>query len=402
MQTCRTVTLRERLLKNGMKSYYLDYHPYYNDPVSHKRIKHETLNIYTYTSPKNSREKGFNNRMREKAEIIRCRRYEQIINQRYSLYDSQLSKESFLTYFKEKTLKHNRKVLYSYKSFSEFTKGACTFGELDLDLCNAFYTYINSLKSKRQATQPLSRNTKAAYWSGFRLILNEAHKERRLTENINALLNNIKTEESHRERLSMLEVIKLKDAYCTNETLKRASLFSCLTGLRFSDISGLKWGNVKKYPGEGGYIDHICKKTGKHSILPICDDAMDLLLQCGNQESRREEPHNSDAKIFSGLKYHHTREPLRKWVESAGIDKHITFHSFRHTYASLQIELGTDIYTVKQLLAHSNVSTTEIYLRNAVTKKREAAQRITFSVMRGSASREEFKNDTNNADISQK
>lgn len=381
-----------------MKSFYLDYHPYYNDPASHKRIRRETLNIYTYISPKNSRERAFNNRMREKAEIIRCRRFEQIINQRFNLYDSQLSKENFLSYYKEKTLKHNRKVLYSYKSFFEFTKGACTFGELDLELCNAFHTYINNLKSKTNATQVLSRNTKAAYWSGFRLILKEAFKERRLSENINALLNNIKTEASHRESLSMLEVIRLKETCCTNETLKRASLFSCLTGLRFSDISGLKWKNLKRYNDGGWFIDYICKKTGKHNILPICDDATDLLFRSRNQKDRIEESRNSDATLFAGLKYHHTKEQLRSWVESAGIDKHITFHCFRHTYASLQIELGTDIYTVKQLLDHSNVSTTEIYARHAVSQKREAALRISFASLKESLTKNRFKYDTLRAD----
>jgi integrase len=76
-----------------------------------------------------------------------------------------------------------------------------------------------------------------------------------------------------------------------------------------------------------------------------------------------------------------TNAPLKKWLKDAGINKHITFHCFRHTFASLQVELGTDIYTVQDLLAHKNVSTTQIYARHNDPKKREAAQKIKLSVV---------------------
>lgn len=60
----------------------------------------------------------------------------------------------------------------------------------------------------------------------------------------------------------------------------------------------------------------------------------------------------------------------------AGIDKHITFHCARHTYATLQLTLGTDIYTVSKLLGHKSLKTTEVYVNIIDEKKREAANRI--------------------------
>ena len=69
-------------------------------------------------------------------------------------------------------------------------------------------------------------------------------------------------------------------------------------------------------------------------------------------------------------------------LEKAKINKHITFHCFRHTYASLQLELGTDIYTVQKILAHANVSTTEIYARHAEPKKREAAKKFSLKTLK--------------------
>ena len=83
MQMCKTVTLRTRELKNDMLSFYLDYYPGFRDPETMKVTRHEALGIYIYAHPKNTRERTFNDSMTEKAEAIRCRRYESIVNDRY-------------------------------------------------------------------------------------------------------------------------------------------------------------------------------------------------------------------------------------------------------------------------------------------------------------------------------
>lgn len=79
MSECKTVTLRTRPLKKGMLSFYLDYYPGYRDQETMKTIRHEGLNIYIYANPKNQRERDFNAAMSEKAEAIRCRRFEAIV-----------------------------------------------------------------------------------------------------------------------------------------------------------------------------------------------------------------------------------------------------------------------------------------------------------------------------------
>lgn len=87
MSECKTVTLRTRPLKKGMLSFYLDYYPGYRDQETMKTIRHEGLNIYIYANPKNQRERDFNAAMSEKAEAIRCRRFEAIVNERYDFFD---------------------------------------------------------------------------------------------------------------------------------------------------------------------------------------------------------------------------------------------------------------------------------------------------------------------------
>ena len=97
MSECKTVTLRTRPLKKGMLSFYLDYYPGYRDQETMKTIRHEGLNIYIYANPKNQRERDFNAAMSEKAEAIRCRRFEAIVNERYDFFDKRKYKADFLS-----------------------------------------------------------------------------------------------------------------------------------------------------------------------------------------------------------------------------------------------------------------------------------------------------------------
>lgn len=73
--------------------------------------------------------------------------------------------------------------------------------------------------------------------------------------------------------------------------------------------------------------------------------------------------------------------PLKKWLKKAGITKPITFHCFRHSYAVIQISLGTDIYTASKMLTHKNVSTTQIYANLVNVKKRETANKISLKLI---------------------
>lgn len=90
-------------------------------------------------------------------------------------------------------------------------------------------------------------------------------------------------------------------------------------------------------------------------------------------------PKTTDEYVFEGFSRSMTYGVMQQWLKASGITKHITFHCFRHTYASLQLEMGTDIYTVQHLLNHKNVSTTQIYASHADPKTREAANRITLT-----------------------
>lgn len=117
----------------------------------------------------------------------------------------------------------------------------------------------------------------------------------------------------------------------------------------------------------GYYIRFRQKKTKGAETLPISEQAFGLLGERQGQDER----------VFIGLKYsawHNLK--LQQWVMRAGISKTITFHCARHTYATLQLTAGTDIYTVSKLLGHRELKTTQVYAKIIDEKKKEAANKI--------------------------
>lgn len=170
--------------------------------------------------------------------------------------------------------------------------------------------------------------------------------------------------DGRREFLTLEEVRQLAATPCDTPDLKNASLFSCLTGLRISDILALNWSNIVKATNGGWCLRIKTEKTDTEATLPLSQDAYEL---CGKPCTRL---------VFKDLKRHYTQKPLQEWLEDAGITKHITFHCFRHTFATLQVNEGTDIYTVSHLLTHANVGTTQIYADIVDKSKRDAVERI--------------------------
>lgn len=193
-----------------------------------------------------------------------------------------------------------------------------------------------------------------------------AYKEKLLRENINDYLDYIEWEEVKREFLTQEELIQLAQTPCEIEVLKRASLFSCLTGLRFSDVYNLTWEHVREVSGIGLCLVFRTQKTKTPTTLPLCQEAIELMGEA------------TTGKVFEGFKKTMTSQPLRDWIEAAGIHKHITFHCFRHTYATLQMAMSTNPYVVSQALTHKNLETTLRYTHDIPTALMDTLGKISI------------------------
>ena len=196
--------MRTRKIKDGhMLSYYLDYYPGYRDESTMKVIRYESIGIYIYAKPKKQMEQKYNLNLTARAEAIRCRRFEAIVNERYDFSDKEKMKGDFFAYFKKQADKKNFKW---QTSICTFTQGKCTFGEINVDLCNRFREYLLTAPQGLHKNRKLHINSAANYWSTFRALLHTAFRDRKIKENPNDFLERIETIPTDREHLSQDEL----------------------------------------------------------------------------------------------------------------------------------------------------------------------------------------------------
>lgn len=361
------VTLRQRELKSGKITLYLDYYPPVRDPRTREYVRHDYLGIYLVKNPREGYEKRANKEKLLQAEAIRAEREVSLMRGQYGFLDKNVRKMDFLEYFRNQLPDHDQKWMRVYDHFFLYCKGRCLMSEVTVQFCDGFRKYLMEARQLRNGDKALMRNSAAGYWNTFRALLKIAYRDKYLTENLNDDLERIETIESRRQFLTFDELKALAATPCREPVLKAASLFSCLTGLRISDILELRWENIQKSPDGGWCIRFRSEKTDAESTLPISDETY---LLCG-------EP--GEGLVFKGLTRQMTQHKLQTWLKEAGIDgKRITFHCFRHTFATLQVASGTDIYTVQHMLSHANVSTTQIYADIMDSGKRKAAERLSL------------------------
>jgi integrase len=158
-----------------------------------------------------------------------------------------------------------------------------------------------------RSMRKISKNTAASYFLMFKRTLKLAYKQKLLTENIGEIIESITPNETQTEYLSQKELQKLADTPCETEVLKKASLLSALTGLRFSDIKALCWSQIRQFEGHY-YIQFRQEKTEKLEMLPISDIAIKLI---GKQQHRQ-------ILVFTGLTYPQVDHGLPKWINDSG------------------------------------------------------------------------------------
>lgn len=371
-------TLRQKRISKGRKSLYLDFYPPIPHPETGEPTRREFLGLYILEKPRTPIDRQHNTETLKIAEAIRQKR-ENFLNKPeiYNKYEKEqlrlkeLGERCFVEYCTELARKRKNSNHDNWNAalnyLNDFTDGSVKFADLSQKFFEDFKEHLLTTKSRRSNRTTLSQNSAVSYFNKIKAALKQAYADGILQYDLNAKVSPIKAAETRREYLTLEELNKLVRTPCNDPLLKRAALFSALTGLRFSDIQKLVWGELEYIDGEGYFIRFQQKKTGGHEVLPISDQAYNLLG----------EPGERSAKVFEELKYsaYHNKH-LFQWIGAAGITKDITFHCFRHTFATLQLFSGTDIYTVSKMLGHKDLKTTQIYAKIVDEAKREAANKI--------------------------
>ncbi|KAA6343752.1 Tyrosine recombinase XerD [termite gut metagenome] len=284
------------------------------------------------------------------------------------------SQQNFIEYFSETSKKRHanssQSIITNWQRTLNFLKrfagDTLLFAKIDNRLAEEFKTFLLSAPCGGNKSGAIAHNTAATYFSIFKAALKQAFIDGYLTIDLSAKIKGIQEQESRREFLTVEELNALVAMPCDQPMLKNAALFSALTGLRHCDIQKMRWKEIQ-IDGEQARLNFTQQKTKGVEYMPISAQALQL---CGK-------PGKPDHLVFEDLPDPTwVSKPLKRWIESAGITKKITFHCFRHTFVTLQLSSGTDIYTVSKMLGHTNVKATQIYAKVVDEKKNKASQAI--------------------------
>ena len=138
-------------------------------------------------------------------------------------------------------------------------------------------------------------------------------------------------------------------------------------GLRISDINALTWADVYEDGGQTR-LQVVMQKTKVPIYLPLSPEALRWMPKRNGKKP--------EEKVFQLPSTVTVNILLKPWAKSAGIDKHVTFHTARHTFATMMLTLGADLYTTSKLLGHTDVRMTQIYAKIINRKKDEAVNLV--------------------------
>ena len=375
------VRIRFKQLSNGNQSIYLDY--YTGDVIRKENYvggkrKYEFLKLYLI--PERTREdKAKNEVTLALAKAIQSKRIVEVQNDAHGFQNTNKSRVNLLDYLEnigkqsaeQGSRNYARTVLNTVRALKLFRGDYIAFRDVDKEFLSEFTDYLRQMpKASKYGVLKtggrLSANSVVSYYGTLRTAINRAYKEGIITVNPTKefdFASKVRQEPSRREYLTIDELKTLINTECRHEIVKRAFLFSCLCGLRVSDIRKLRWCDLQRSGGRVR-IEITMQKTKEPLYLPISDEALKWLPERG-------EANDSDF-IFPLTHEGTVNDTLQHWAKVAGITKHISFHVARHTHATMMLTLGADLYTVSKLLGHKNIATTQIYAKIVDKKKEEA------------------------------
>ncbi|WP_150048684.1 site-specific integrase [Methylomonas rhizoryzae] len=371
------ITIEKRANKDGDKQSLRLVYWYGSFTDSAGKVKHnrkrEQLDQFLYTNPKSKPEKQHNKETLQLVEAIKAKRLVEAASGQHGFTDSSKLSASFFRFFDQ--IMETKNTVTGRGNYSvwqgcrvqlkrHYPDESLTFEQVTPEWLDGVRHYFENQAKTKSANQ-ISKATASAYFNKVRAVVNAAYAKGIINRNPLAQVKGIKSESTERTYLTIEEVRALVKTECRYDVLKRAFLFSCLTGLRWSDINKLDWAEVSQLDG----VHRLTFNQQKTKTLQYLDITQQAFALMGQPEKQ--------GRVFQGLKYSAWMNlELLRWCMAAGISKHVTFHAGRHTFAVSLLSRGVDIYTVSKLLGHSEVKTTQLYADIIDSVRKEAMHRI--------------------------
>jgi integrase len=341
------IKLRKKSLKDGRESLYLDI---YKDGSR----SYEFLKLYIKRGNPDNKE------IILLAEKIQSKRLIELANNEFEQISTQKRNASFTKYLdKYCKTKHKWSNYYgALKYIKLFEPKEILFKQINKVWLETFSEYLSK-------DSGLKKNTSFLYFRKVKEVLYKASNEGFIRAEIIRSATNPQKERVERGYLELKEIEKLVITDSDRPEIKRAFLFSCFTGLRQSDVRNLKWKDISD-----NTIKIIQQKTQGSLSIPLSQTALNI-LKTDNIF------HLPDTKIFNIPTDRTTIiRALMRWFKKAEINKKAFYHLSRHTFATLNLTSGNEIYTVSKLLGHKSLKTTEIYSNIIDEKKKQAIDNL--------------------------
>ena len=374
--------LGAKILSDGRESLFLDYYfgyqMVYNEKldkqVAKKDRKREFLKLYLWQAPRTPIERQQNKETLELAKKIRFERGQELLE---SVEGYRLKKErdiNFLDYFQAYIDKYTKKDVrmldVALKRFIDFLNDTPEYNkytkkikpeQITKDMVEAFTEYLQS--------RSVGEGAKSIY-ARFKKVIKYAIEHDVMLKNpCTGITIKVDDQQLRKEVLSPEEIQQLIATHYEHENpnIRRAFVFCLYCGLRYCDVKDLTFANVD-------FSNKLLKfeqsKTKGHSansgvVIPLNDGILKLIGEPSSPDKR-------DEVIFPLPSYEMCLKALRRWVKRAGINKHISWHCARHSFAVNILNNGANIKTVASLLGHSGLKHTEKYTRAIDSLKQEA------------------------------
>ena len=350
-----SVTLRRKPNRDGSISLYLD--------VYHNKKRHkEYLSDCKLCKPTNAVDRKHNKETLELAENIAIKRAQELVSQGYDVLASFKSNIDFIEYFEgyisKYTKKDKRNMEGACNRFKDFMKKqgirSLTMRQLTENIVHQYAEYLSDTSEGEGAS---------SYFKRFKKMIKQAVREKVILSNPTADVS-IKMDDSLVKDVLTIEEIKiLASTPIVNTQIRNAFLFCCFTGLSWIDVKELKWKHINL---RNLLLTKVRAKTDTETVVSLNSTAVSMLPDVGEPQDL----------VFTLPSNTGALKSLKNWVKRAELQKHITWHCARHSFATNLIYYKTDVTIVSKLLGHSTLKYTQRYTHIAEELKRNAVNSL--------------------------
>lgn len=354
--------------REGKKYLRMVYNPYIL--VGSSRITSEVCkNLFLYEDPKTEGERKHNKATEIKIEnLINEKRYDYDVSKSLELHKGVESTiEEALDYILENdglTSNFKKSRGTTVNIIKKYFKGRRLSGCKVKDVFSRDNTsYVMAILAHIDGLD-LSATTISAYKVVFKGLLASMYRHGFIKDDISTKFKVKGSKPPIKEPLTIDEITMLADTECKKSIVKKIALFSYYTGLRINDILELRYKNIRVDRSkaiEQWYIKMVVGKTKTPYHAALDHRGANIIRSLSSYARSRDD----DSRVFGKIAYSDLlRSSLKDWVSCAGIEKRVTMHTFRHTFAKHLLDRGVEITDISTLLAHTNLQNTMVYLNS--------------------------------------